>query len=459
MSGNIFVLSGAGASIPFIQKSKGETLTSAYLKNQLVSGERWRGIAAKFVKNCLDKEIKKQFEEHGSEIIRAITDLIQKIEEVLWEHRRDFYNFEHIIEILDQVSTYRRQTDNIGNYINAAIEVHRQCDKNLKEPSFTNRQVKDFESDNGTDDRIWWDVVPYLAREIIVDSIFDLWQTSQKKEEGIYLLKNFLAGLLSEYNRVCVYTLNYDPLLWEAVKFLSNIHNIQTGFKKDKFYPELFLKSKEGLQIAFLHGFLGFVPCGGTVCLNKSYEEAQRRRMELGGHQFESIPSIGNYFNTFLVTGINKFFTFLQQPFASYLFKFALDLADADILLTIGYSFRDHHLNSLIKNYVLLSKQKPVIMVFKKEGNYIRSIYTKCIGKYYMDEIPVPPEENPEDDLICALCHTFETQAACIEKVPGACFYQHGSNPYYFYFCGAEKFFAEDGLRIIDSVYKKSDET
>ncbi len=92
-------------------------------------------------------------------------------------------------------------------------------------------------------------------------------------------------------------------------------------------------------------------------------------------------------------------------------------------------------------NYVLLSKQKPVIMVFKKEWDYGSRIY---IGKYYMDKIPIPPKGNLEDDLICALCHTFETQAACIEKVPGACLCQHGSNPYYFYFCGAEKFFAED---------------
>jgi hypothetical protein len=49
-----------------------------------------------------------------------------------------------------------------------------------------------------------------------------------------------------------------------------------------------------------------------------------------------------------IITGLQKPFRVLDQPFYNFYQKFAFDCSSADAIVTIGYSYEDEHVNKAI---------------------------------------------------------------------------------------------------------------
>jgi hypothetical protein len=69
-------------------------------------------------------------------------------------------------------------------------------------------------------------------------------------------------------------------------------------------------------------------------------------------------------YNIFLVSGLDKFDSFNGVPYSTYFFRFAQDLENADLIITMGFSFKDEHFNVLLGN-ALTTYPKKVIIVDK----------------------------------------------------------------------------------------------
>jgi hypothetical protein len=149
------------------------------------------------------------------------------------------------------------------------------------------------------------------------------------------------------------FTLNYDTCLEEAVA-PSCQHTEEValvdGFSDQggSWNPELFASSGAGLYLYKLHGSLNWFddPEFGLVCRSKMDPE---RMQEIEGER------------PHLIFGIESKLTG-QQPFFTLTHKFYERLGKASVLLAIGYSFGDVHINRLIEQTTFLNPSLKILV-------------------------------------------------------------------------------------------------
>ena len=378
---------GAGATSPFL-KADNKQVNTKNLTDALCDESLWERLFSEIevLKNTRDADYwTYNFNIGSKDVIRLLKIIFDKNNMVLPEEiaklRGDAnislsgyaFNFEYYIYFLDKICSF----------------LHNGYKGDIDSILYDSKSLEEFKVKAG------WFQVPILARELIVRYILDVWQSlpETSKKKSIDENKIFYAKFLEKAN-VDIYTLNYDPLIYEAVKNLD----IDTGFKiKDterilKFSGEDYLKSVNTLS--FLHGFVGFFPRSDSkqIILNEDYQSLSQKRIkalfkesELG-YDLKTWHQTRKAFcrDTFIITGLDKYTAFYAYPYSTYLYRFSEAVKKADSIIIMGSSLDDEHLNLFLNN-ALFSGVKKVICV-----DYITDEDIGDSGKTFFANIKSP---------------------------------------------------------------------
>jgi hypothetical protein len=332
---------GAGASQPFI-KNGNTCLSTKYLTEQIYNRDRWDAICNEFRQNYpADKHPELNFQVTVDEIL-AVINKIKKMNE------NDAYGigettFEHILYLLDKVCNYR--DDKKHSIDNILFDIRNDDDIQRNQRG--------------------WNYVPFLCREVIINAIIELWESCDKTK-AIEINKQFFTSVLEQFEIVSIYSLNYDPLLYEAIKQIKvkgskkgHVHDdkgFETGFINKEYFNSKYFYLNDNV-VAFLHGHIGFVPYGGKdgLYFEENYLNAQKQRIsnvawDYGGHCRKGPKGI--HYNVSIISGLEKFEGFYDNPYAYYIQRFSEDIMDEanEYIVFIGSGLGDAHINLFATN-------------------------------------------------------------------------------------------------------------
>jgi hypothetical protein len=349
-----FVL-GAGASLPFI-KNGDTSLNMKYLTERIFNRDRWDAIYNEFRQNYPPKEHPElNFDITLDDILKIIEKLKtineRKIEvpPQICGHTgiktpliiEDFYgigeiNFEHILYLLDRVCNYL--FDRKNSLDNSLFDIWEGDDE---------QRQKLLEKKG-------WHYVSFLCREVLVDAIIELWESCDK-ERATKINKQFFTSVLEQFDAVSVYSLNYDPLLYEATKQIKvGDKRFRTGFSDgEKFNYKGFYTSNS--LIAFLHGHVGFVQEGefDGMRFYDDYPNAQKKRISgVPRNQVDYFRSgiKGIHYNVHITSGYDKFDSFYDNPYAYYIQRFSKDVMESRYIVFVGGGLGDNHITLFVSN-------------------------------------------------------------------------------------------------------------
>lgn len=352
-----FIL-GAGASLPFITDGK-KYLSTQYLTEQISDRIRWSNIYNEFKQTYpAGRYPELNFQVTLDEILEVINKL-KDINELeipprLQNHVSvpipdkiiDYYgvgniNFEHILYLIDKICNYK--DDRKSSIDNILFNI--LYDNDIKR------------------DQRGWHYVPFLCREVLISSIIDLWESCDK-EKAIQDNQKFLTSILENFQNVSIYSLNYDPLLYESTKLINvnNFKNLgdvkneddktfETGFNNDESfnYKKFYYRNN---VIAFLHGHIGFIPQEmRNMCYNSNYQYAQNVRISNVAHgqvSFCRKGPKGIHHNVSITSGLEKLDSFYDNPYSCYIQRFSKDVMESDYIVFIGSGLGDMHVNLFV---------------------------------------------------------------------------------------------------------------
>lgn len=350
---------GAGASCEFIKTGE-EYLSTSYLTNSLFSRENWLAAIQKYetrnthskknVYNCDLDNI------HISDITKALELIGTLLKSGSRPGYSEIADFEHAIHLLDRISVIVWANK---SHVEVGLEgLLPHCfGKNF----FDKCLLTESDTDG-------WLYVPFLAREIVASAIIDLWKRREDKEKSLSSFGKLLLNIHDSFEQTNIFSFNYDPLLYESIKHTPDLE-WESGFSTNGFDAERFLNTSKGIM-AFVHGCIGFIPEAEKMRFCEDWAEAQDsrfRNLKLNTPYQTSAFAQGQkgmQANTYLVTGLDKIDAFSAQPFSSYMFRFARDIEEADVIFIIGYSLRDSHIDHLLSNIRYLAYKRTRNFIF-----------------------------------------------------------------------------------------------
>jgi hypothetical protein len=305
-------------------------------------------------------------------------------------------NFEHILDLLDKYAN--RRFDRKSSFDNVVLDLLlHTVDKEELIPQ----------------QQIGWHYVPFLCREVLVGAISDLWESSPK-EYATEAYKRFFASILEDFERVSIYSLNYDPLLYESVKEIRVNGNkkigqndvkidkcFKSGFSGDNQFDSKELYYEDNI-IAFLHGHVGFVPgCGSdSIYFEDDYTKSQRKRLEgvacgRVGYFRKGIKGI--HYNVSITSGMDKFESFYDDPYACYIQRFSEDVIKSEYIVIIGAGLGDYHVNLFISNAWRLSHGY---------ADHPKNVLSLRKSEIVPKKIIIVTKDKPRNDLFDYFVHT-----------------------------------------------------
>ena len=128
-------------------------------------------------------------------------------------------NFEYLIHLMDKTFYYLQSSS---------------TDQIVQLDALTLAIEDTFRKQFPKTERDGWRYVPFLSREVILETVLHAWNElkGSRKDEVLKLHRKFLKNAAKKYDQVRVYSLNYDPLLLEAIQPLSGY---STGFPPQAF--------------------------------------------------------------------------------------------------------------------------------------------------------------------------------------------------------------------------------
>ena len=218
--------------------------------------------------------------------------------------------------------------------------------------------VKQYEYDFGPE---WMDV-PFLFREIIVQSILELERNFKvdNYDELCGKQHDFLDWIAKTDKKVSLVSLNYDNVLFDSIKGLGYNHCFDYtphAGNMDSFDYYQFRESDK--VVYFPHGHSRFKRNSfDAIQYYTDPEEAERERWAgVGNSTVNSSLTLKDSlfaynFNTFITTGQTKDAALNLSPYDAYYQRLSKDLLDSEWVYIIGYSFGDEHINRLLHSYL-----------------------------------------------------------------------------------------------------------
>jgi|GEM_PF-4486607 len=350
------VILGAGASRDFVG-SGCKQLHTDYLTECIYNESRWEKALEKYEKARQSAPGSGSTCNRLSLIaVRNALGIIKKLP--LNCDCKQNMNYEHVIHILDRISDIIVLAEDSP----FAIDIDGILPYYLDKHFFLDGSELLHDSDSDG-----WAYVPFLAREVVASSIIDSWESTEDREASINAFQDFLRLLNDSFEKTSIYSFNYDPLLFEASNKLDFESGFDPNIERPVYNPNRYLK-EDKRAIAFVHGSIGFVPEATRMLFIQDPQTAQNRRFQFliseTPHKTES--SVGgtsriNY-NTCLITGLNKFGAFLKQPFSSYMFRFVRDIEESNVVIIVGFSLGDDHIDHLLSNAKYFGEKKYIVV-------------------------------------------------------------------------------------------------
>jgi hypothetical protein len=161
-------------------------------------------------------------------------------------------------------------------------------------------------------------------------------------------LKDFFRMLSSKYKHVAVYTTNYDEMLPSILDWKDDALSL----RNDRFFYDPLTQHRLKKSYSHLHGsiHLDMSEFDGQqydIRHYLSYFPREWMHTIYGGN-----PGEIDLFSPIIV-GHSKTQQILSKHFNYAVTCFANDLSNCNTFLSIGYSFSDMHLNSLIRQYTV----------------------------------------------------------------------------------------------------------
>lgn len=332
------ILFGSGATVPFFEPN----LTTSYLTKQTLNLEKWENVVGEYRRHTSYPIV------NASEIV----DVLCRLSDFLKNLGRES-NFEVLAEIIDKISSLGFDSLPGHNIINTLL-------------AFI---VKEYSFSFGTE---WMDV-PFLFREIIVQSILELEQNGKAKNYEILCKKlhDFIEWITKSGKRVSLVSLNYDNVLFDSIKGLGFNHCfdcVPHAGNMDGF--DYFQFHENDKVIYFPHGHTRFKRNSfDAIQYFDNPEEAEKQRWAgVGNNTVDSsltlLSSTFSYnFNTFVTTGQTKDAALNLSPYDAYYQRLSKDLLDSECVYIIGYSFGDEHINRLLHSYLYSNPFGHIIII------------------------------------------------------------------------------------------------
>lgn len=332
------VLFGSGATIPFFEPA----LTTGYLTEQVCNASRWDKLVAEYRRRTANQIA------DSSEIVKLLNDIDKLLQ--LFPQKK---NFEVYAELIDKIASVGFDKIPGNNIMNTLLRI----------------LVKQYNRDFGPE---WMDV-PFLFREIIIQSIIDLEQNGKVNDYDVLCSKqhDFIEWLASHDQKTSLVSLNYDNVLFDSIKGLGFEHCFgiapQLG-NMDSFDYQQFHDSDK--VVYFPHGHSRFKrnSFDSIQYFDDPVEAEKSRWRGVGDNTINSsltlTDSVFSYnFNTFMTTGQTKDSALNLSPYDAYYQRLAKDLWDSDWVYIIGYSFSDEHINRLLHSYIYSKPFSNILIV------------------------------------------------------------------------------------------------
>lgn len=330
------LLFGAGASIPFFSPQ----VTTDSITEYIMDKNNWDSILS--ICNLYSSEI--------SLNAKYIHNLIHIISNNQFES-----NFEKICNTIDNIA-FAKMSRDWNNPFKNELEYLTKCGI----ITFNNKIIPDIK------------YLPFLYRCLIIDFIYQA-----KKCDKYFELKekqlNFIKQIESStYENISLVSLNYDDILRDTIGrqyyngFDKTTYTTHTTFNHEKFF-------KQEKTISYLHGNIRFgylietFELSNIPTISERIEDLLKHEYKI--HYNPYSDKKGTTFNTFITTGLSKDIALNSIPYNHYYNKFTRDIFQSNLLIIIGYSFNDEHINRLLSSFLCINDYNKVLIIDYWNGN------------------------------------------------------------------------------------------
>lgn len=270
-------------------------------------------------------------------------------------------NFETFIAVIESMMNYIVSSTNIG--------------KSIRNTSFTPTiyDLKEFFSaifkgkDEDEQRKYIYNIYQHFIN-LILDKIkeYNSCVLDKKNERINKRLVKFIGHLMNKRYSVKIYTTNYDSLIPQV---LSSNFKVYEALKKEKngnitFIYNLQRFRKVHLSHFNLHGSIfldremDFQKMKYSVIYNPEAPKYTKALNPDGGNPNEPL-----LFSP-IITGYTKAQRGFSTPFNLGFNAFTNDCNDCRAIITMGYSFSDPHINSILSNFTCWEKSKLINVTF-----------------------------------------------------------------------------------------------
>lgn len=167
----------------------------------------------------------------------------------------------------------------------------------------------------------------------------------EKSEKYAYL--QCLSDFHNDQQILNIFSLNYDLVIESALR--ERDVEFENGFSSEGWKPDL-LKDTSQIKLFKLHGSLDWVDDDQYGIVATEFPK------HVNSEEIEGTEDPCIIFGTeSKLTG--------KEPFLSLLYHFSDELSTTDVLVVIGYSFQDSHLNEIIEQRMRQNTKMKVIVV------------------------------------------------------------------------------------------------